>query len=125
MSGKRRTIVTVAAGVAVLLAMGLLTYGFSLRLPFFSDDMAHARFLQSTDLSGLWRTAWGLGYYRPLPATIWKALSLLQGRGLADPSTGDRPHPGLAPSIPGWRTTPFAPDATGFSGAGPPGALRP
>ena len=66
-----------------LLAIGILTYGFSLRLPLFLDDMPHFRWLQWQTLTGILRSSRGLGhlgYYRPLPFLLWKALWFLQGQ---------------------------------------------
>lgn len=67
-------------GAAVLVAVTLGTYGFSLGLPLFLDDMIHFRWLAWHDFAGIWSTSRLLGYYRPLPFTLWKVLWLLQGR---------------------------------------------
>jgi hypothetical protein len=68
-------------GCILLLAfVGTWVYGFSLRLPFFLDDMVHFRWLQWRGLATIWSSARFLGYYRPLPFTIWKVLAQLQGR---------------------------------------------
>ena len=58
--------------------VSLLAYGFSVRLPFFSDDLVHFRWLSATDLVGIWTSARALGYYRPLSFTLWKLLWALQ-----------------------------------------------
>ncbi|HHX63373.1 MAG TPA: hypothetical protein GX702_00620, partial [Chloroflexi bacterium] len=68
-----------------LLLIGALTYGFVLRLPFFSDDMPHYRWLEGQNMASIWSSARGMGYYRPLPFTLWRVLHLLQGR--YDPPT--------------------------------------
>lgn len=62
------------SGGLFLLWIGILTYGFSLRLPFFLDDMVHFRWLEWNGISGIWSSARLLGYYRPLPFTIWKMI---------------------------------------------------
>lgn len=64
----------------VLLAVGGLTYGFSLRLPLFSDDIPHFHWLQSHNVLEILSSSRGLGYYRPLPFLVWKALWSLQGQ---------------------------------------------
>lgn len=80
----RKSLIPVA-GVIGLLLIGALTYGFVLRLPFFSDDMPHYRWLEGQNMASIWSSARGMGYYRPLPFTLWRVLHLLQGR--YDPPT--------------------------------------
>ncbi len=63
-----------------VVAVGVLAYGFSLRLPFFLDDAVHFRWLEWQSLAGMWSSARLIGYYRPLPFTLWKVLRLVQGR---------------------------------------------
>jgi len=65
---------------AFIVIIGWLAYGFSLRLPLFLDDMVHFRWLAWHDLAGVWTTSRLLGYYRPLPFTLWKTLWSVQGR---------------------------------------------
>ncbi len=77
--GRRQTAVAVA-GAAALVLFGLRAYGFALRLPFFSDDMALLRFAQAHDFLRTWGSAWRLGSYRPLQLLTWQALALVQGR---------------------------------------------
>ena len=72
------------SGGLFLLWIGILTYGFSLRLPFFLDDMVHFRWLEWNGISGIWSSARLLGYYRPLPFTIWKMI-FAYNRGGYDP----------------------------------------
>ena len=79
-SSRKRTFLGAVLGAALLVAVTLWTYGFSLGLPLFLDDMVHFRWLAWHDLAGIWTTSRLLGYYRPLPFTLWKALWLLQGR---------------------------------------------
>ncbi len=62
-----------------LLLIGGLTYGFSLSLPLFSDDMPHFHWLHGQTIGGILSSSRGLGYYRPLPFLIWKTLWSLQG----------------------------------------------
>lgn len=64
----------------ILIIVGGITYGFSLGLPFFSDDMLHFRWLQWSDWTRILSSSRGIGYYRPLPFIIWKCLWSLQGR---------------------------------------------
>ncbi len=64
----------------IFLTVGGLAYGFSLRLPFFLDDMAHFRWLQGQSWSDILTSARKIGYYRPLPFLLWKTLWSLQGR---------------------------------------------
>ncbi len=68
-----------ALALSSILAVGLLTYGFTLRLPLFLDDMVHFRWLQWQTVDGILWSSRGLGYYRPLPFLIWKLLWSLQG----------------------------------------------
>jgi hypothetical protein len=78
MSLMRRRLV-LAASLVILVLLGWLAYGFSLRLPFFADDMVHFRWLAWHDFGGIWSSARLLGYYRPVVFTVWKVLWLLQG----------------------------------------------
>lgn len=73
----------VSSGIWVagpIVAVGFLAYGFSLGLPFFLDDAVHFRWLEWQTLASMWSSARLIGYYRPLPFTVWKALRLVQGR---------------------------------------------
>lgn len=68
----------------LLIALGLVmiwgvTYGFSLRLPLFSNDIPHFRWLEGQTWLGILVSSRGIGYYRPLPFLIWKLLQSLQG----------------------------------------------
>ncbi len=76
----RRTKRITLALVGALLLVGAITYGFVLRLPFFSDDLIMLRWLDWHTLPGIWSTSRGIGYFRPLPFSIWKVLAALQGR---------------------------------------------
>lgn len=67
------------AGALFLLCVGAFTYGFSLRLPFFLDDMVHFRWLEWHSIREIWSSSRLLGYYRPLPFTLWKILSYIGG----------------------------------------------
>ncbi len=70
----------IAPLIALSLAtIGGLTYGFSLRLPLFSDDIPHFRWLEGQTWSEILTSSRGIGYYRPLPFLLWKLLHLLQG----------------------------------------------
>lgn len=66
-------------GLLSLFLVGMVAYGFVLWLPFFSDDMVHFRWLEWHNLLRIWGKAYSLGYYRPLPFTIWKILYYIQG----------------------------------------------
>ncbi|HSM57573.1 MAG TPA: hypothetical protein VK879_15580 [Candidatus Sulfomarinibacteraceae bacterium] len=52
----------------------LAVYGRALALPFFSDDFVHIGYMDAHTFAELWQTIEGLGYYRPLTFTIWKAM---------------------------------------------------
>ncbi|MBC7227579.1 MAG: hypothetical protein H5T61_10150 [Thermoflexales bacterium] len=65
--------------VLSLAAIGWLAYGFSLRLPLFSDDIPHFRWLEGQTWWGILTSSRGIGYYRPLPFLLWKLLRSLQG----------------------------------------------
>ncbi|MDW8068918.1 MAG: hypothetical protein RML46_08400 [Anaerolineae bacterium] len=78
------------SGLALLVALGLIvlcgiTYGFSLRLPLFSDDIPHFRWMEGQTWLGILISSRGIGYYRPLPFLVWKLLRSLQG-GLNAPT---------------------------------------
>jgi hypothetical protein len=77
-SNKRPNAALAVAALALLFA-GIATYGFAIGLPLFGDDLVHFRWLQRHDLQGIWSTSRQLGYYRPIPFTVWKALWLCQG----------------------------------------------
>ncbi|HOG46149.1 MAG TPA: hypothetical protein PLB78_05840, partial [Anaerolineae bacterium] len=70
----------IAGGAIIILLAGVWTYGFCLHLPLFLDDMIHFRWLAWHGFAGIWSSSRLLGYYRPLPFTLWKLLWLLQGR---------------------------------------------
>ena len=87
-----------AALIVVLsLAGALLLYREALGLPLFFDDMVHLRWLEWHSLPEVWTTAEGLGYYRPLTMSVWKAEELLLGGhgaqklGLGVDRSGRRP----------------------------------
>lgn len=63
----------------LLIAIGWAAYGFSLRLPLFSDDIPHFRWMEGQTWLGILTSSQGVGYYRPLPFLIWKLLRSLQG----------------------------------------------
>jgi hypothetical protein len=67
--------------LSALIAIGgtWLLYGEAIRLPFLFDDMIHLRWLDWHPLPDIWTTAEGLGYYRPLTMSVWKASELLLG----------------------------------------------
>ena len=76
----RRHSAAAALGIFLVLFLGLATYGFSMRLPFFADDLAHFRWLQVRSLASIWSSARGLSYYRPLTFSLWWVLTRVQGR---------------------------------------------
>jgi hypothetical protein len=80
MSSRQRRILIFTPGVVCLILIGALTYGFSLRLPFFADDLSHYPWLEGRGVATIWRSARDLGYYRPLLLTVWQAFRALQGR---------------------------------------------
>ncbi len=57
--------------IVLLIAVGLILYGDSIRLPFFFDDPLDLRWVEQSSLVELWTGAAGVGYYRPLPFTVW------------------------------------------------------
>jgi hypothetical protein len=63
---------------ALLLALGLavtlILYGRSLRLPFYSDDLLQLPWLRDLTLAQLWTQASPYNYYRPLAYSLWLAL---------------------------------------------------
>ncbi len=63
-----------------LLLIGGLTYGFSLRLPFFFDDMILFRWLHGRTIGEILSFSQIPGYYRPLQFILWKLLWSLQGK---------------------------------------------
>lgn len=81
------------SGGSFVLWIGILTYGFSLRLPFFLDDMVHFRWLEWHGIPEIWSSSRLLGYYRPLPFTVWKILSFIGGG-----TTRLRCTPSISPS---------------------------
>lgn len=62
-----------------IVLLTFLLYGLALRLGFFFDDMVHFRWLDGHALTEVWTSAKGLGYYRPLPFTLWLVLHRLFG----------------------------------------------
>jgi hypothetical protein len=58
----------------------VVSYGRSLFLPFFFDDLVHIPFMEGHTLVDIWRTSGGLAYYRPLSFSIWKLMAWLMGR---------------------------------------------
>lgn len=66
--------------LAPIFAATWLLYGASLRLPFFSDDIAHFQWVGANSLIGLWKSAAGIGYFRPLVFTLWKISVWVNGR---------------------------------------------
>ena len=75
----RRQVAVIVGCALILLLAGIGAYGFSLRLPLFSDDIVQTRWLTWHTVPDLWLSARGLGYYRPLSFTLWQLLVLLQG----------------------------------------------
>lgn len=70
------------SSVLFLMALTIIwwaAYGFALRLPLFSDDIPHFRWLEGQTPWGILTSSRGIGYYRPLPFLIWKLLRTLQG----------------------------------------------
>lgn len=64
----------------LLIAIGWAAYGFSLRLPLFSDDIPHFQWVEKQTWWGvLTSSLWGVGFYRPLTFLVWKLLRSLQG----------------------------------------------
>ena len=70
----------VLGAVALLCLIGMHTYAFALRLPLFSDDILFVRWIDGRSLGDIWTSAREYSYYRPLPFTLWKVLTLLQRR---------------------------------------------
>lgn len=68
-----------AAEIIILTGLGVLLYGDSIALPFFFDDVVHFRWAEGNSFLRLWTGAAALGYYRPLPFTLWKLSRLLLG----------------------------------------------
>lgn len=68
---------------AALLLWGLLLlaalYGPSLTLPFFSDDLNHLPYLESTPLAALFYNTGSMAYYRPLSFALWRLMYLALG----------------------------------------------
>lgn len=63
-----------------LIIIGWTAYGFSLRLPLFSDDIPHFQWVEKQTWWGvLTSSLWGVGFYRPLTFLVWKFLRSLQG----------------------------------------------
>lgn len=67
------------AVVPLLAALAL--YGWTLRIPFFADDVTNFWILDSNNGLDIWRGSPAYQYYRPLPFTLWKLhYHLLGGR---------------------------------------------
>jgi hypothetical protein len=77
---QRTRVLYIAIAITLLTLAVLILYGFSFNLSFFFDDMTHFRWLSSHSLGDVWSNAQTPGYYRPLPFTIWKILSLILTR---------------------------------------------
>jgi hypothetical protein len=77
--GRRHRVLLAVILTVLALASTLLLYHEALGLPFFFDDMIHLRWLDWHSLRSIWKTAEGLGYYRPLTMTVWKVDDLLFG----------------------------------------------
>ena len=72
--------ITVGIGeIILLLALNLFLYADTIRLPFYSDDPVDMRWVERSTLPDIWTSAAGVGYYRPLPFTVWWADRWLAG----------------------------------------------
>jgi hypothetical protein len=60
--------------LALALAITLILYGRSLRLPFYSDDLLQLPWLRNLTPGQLWTQASPYHYYRPLAYSLWLAL---------------------------------------------------
>jgi hypothetical protein len=67
------------AGIIILMGLGVFLYGDSITLPFFFDDVLHFWWVKGNSLLALWMGAASLGYYRPLPFSLWKLSMLVTG----------------------------------------------
>lgn len=56
-----------------------VTYGASVTLPFFSDDLVHIPYLEATPIAAMFRETGGMAYYRPLSFAIWRLMYLASG----------------------------------------------
>ncbi|MCE5258749.1 MAG: hypothetical protein LLG44_06755 [Chloroflexi bacterium] len=63
--------------IAFLAMITWIAYGFSIRLPFFFDDITQFRWLSTHNWISILTSAQTPGYYRPLPFIIWKSLVLI------------------------------------------------
>lgn len=57
----------------------LLTYGYALGLPLFSDDAPNFHFMRSVDMVSVWAGSPAFPYYRPLIFNVWQSLVGLTG----------------------------------------------
>jgi len=62
-----------------IVLLTLLLYGPALRLGLCFDDMVHFRWLDGRALTAVWTSPKDLGYYRPLPFTLWQVFHGLFG----------------------------------------------
>ena len=65
------------AAVAFSAVLIAACYGYSLRLPFYFDDLPVLTWLSGQDLRDIWTTSSENAYYRPLTFTLYKLGSLL------------------------------------------------
>jgi hypothetical protein len=76
----RRYAVLGALSAAAILAVGWMAYGFSLRLPFFWDDLLHFRWLEGASLPQAWHAPQVFSHYRPHSLRLWR-VGPIGGRG--------------------------------------------
>jgi len=57
-----------------------MAYGFSLRLPFFWDDLLHFRWLEGASLPQAWHAPQVFSHYRPHSLRLWR-VGPIGGRG--------------------------------------------
>jgi hypothetical protein len=67
------------AGIIILIGLGVFLYGDSITLPFFFDDVLNFWWVKGNSLLALWLGAASVGYYRPLPSSLWKLTMLVTG----------------------------------------------
>jgi hypothetical protein len=68
-----------ALGLLISIALTLLIYGSSLRLPFTSDDLLQVPWVERTPVLDFWTSVGPYRDYRPLHFSLWKILALLTG----------------------------------------------
>lgn len=69
--------ILIVTGVSI--ALTALGYGSAVHLPFYSDDLLQAPWVEATPLLHFWRQVGPYGDYRPLHFTLWRLLYLLTG----------------------------------------------